>query len=107
MSKIYGIGDEEELANDLQEEMSKMIPLSVIDEIKAEIDALSDNEYFSNLWMIDVKSIIDSKVKEYNTSNVRECNTCKHSNNGETNSTETCHECMWDSKYEKVKEYTE
>ena len=41
------------------------IPLSVIDEIKAEIDALSDNEYFGNLWMIDVKSIIDRKVKEY------------------------------------------
>lgn len=36
-----------------------------IDEIKAEIDALSDNEYFGNLWMIDVKSIIDRKVKEY------------------------------------------
>lgn len=36
-----------------------------IDEIKAEIDTLSDNEYFGNLWMIDVKSIIDRKVKEY------------------------------------------
>lgn len=41
------------------------IPLSVIDEIKAEIDTLSDNEYFENLWMIDVKDIINRKVKKY------------------------------------------
>lgn len=31
----------------------------------------------------------------------RDCNTCKHSDNGNCAYTEECHECMWKSKYEK------
>ena len=48
---------------------TEFIPMSVIEEIKREIDTLSDNEYFVNLWMIDVKSLIDRKVKEYTDGN--------------------------------------
>lgn len=32
---------------------------------------------------------------------LRNCKTCKHSNNGNCAYTEKCHECMWDSKYEQ------
>lgn len=31
----------------------------------------------------------------------RDCNTCKHSDNGNCAYTEECHECMWKSKYEQ------
>lgn len=31
----------------------------------------------------------------------RECASCKHSNNGECAYTEKCHECMWESQYER------
>lgn len=31
----------------------------------------------------------------------RDCNTCKHSDNGNCAYTEECHECMWKSKYDQ------
>ena len=31
----------------------------------------------------------------------RDCNSCKHSDNGNCAYTEECHECMWESKYEQ------
>ena len=75
MNKIYGIGDEEELANDLQEEMSKMIPLSAIKEIREDISANNlgldmDKATLEELIVIDltrkaVIELIDRKVKEY------------------------------------------
>lgn len=33
---------------------------------------------------------------------VRDCLHCKHSKNGKINSTETCHECMWENQFEKA-----
>ena len=30
---------------------------------------------------------------------LRDCKTCKHSDNGNCAGTEECHECMWESKY--------
>ena len=32
---------------------------------------------------------------------LRDCKTCKHSENGNCARTEECHECMWESKYEQ------
>ena len=32
---------------------------------------------------------------------LRDCKTCKHSDNGNCAYTEECHECMWESKYEQ------
>lgn len=32
---------------------------------------------------------------------LRDCKTCKHSDNGNCAGTEECHECMWESKYEQ------
>ena len=32
---------------------------------------------------------------------LRDCNSCKHSDNGKCAYTEECHECMWESKYEQ------
>lgn len=34
------------------------------------------------------------------TTRDRRCDNCEHSHDGHINDTETCHECMWDSKYE-------
>lgn len=34
------------------------------------------------------------------TTQDRRCDNCEHSSDGNINDTETCHECMWDSKYE-------
>lgn len=32
---------------------------------------------------------------------LRDCKTCKHSDNGNCSGSEECHECMWESKYEQ------
>lgn len=38
------------------------------------------------------------------TTQDRRCDSCEHSRDGKINDTETCHECMWDSKYEPRRE---
>lgn len=38
------------------------------------------------------------------TTQDRRCDSCEHSSDGHINDTETCHECMWDSKYKPRRE---
>lgn len=59
MSKIYGIGDEEELAEDLQKELPNRI-IEELEKIKAEIRGRCR---FS-ISKIDVLDIIDNHISE-------------------------------------------
>ena len=79
MSKIYEIGDvyyekhtvvgvshrNGEVSETQIEVIKDIIPLSVIDEIKAEILNLSEGVEPERIWNIDVFDIIDRKVKEH------------------------------------------
>lgn len=46
----------------------------------------------------------DVYTKNMCTTQDRRCDNCEHSCDGHINDTETCHECMWDSKYEPRRE---
>lgn len=67
MNRIYGIGDEEELANDLQEEMKRMIPIEVLDKIRDEIERKAHSGQWSDATMygmLKAVAIIDKYRKE-------------------------------------------
>ena len=49
---------------------------------------------------MEKKTLSEAIVKDIQ---VRDCLHCKHSKNGKINSTETCHECMWENQFEKAK----
>ena len=62
------------------------------------IKALGSWEQYSDkLW----KNAYERGKAEALEQQKRECNTCKHSDNGNCAYTEECHECMWESKYEQ------
>lgn len=66
MSKIYGIGDEEELDEDLQKELPSKI-IAELEKIRAEINALDkwgETFYRYNLALGDCIEIIDSHISE-------------------------------------------
>lgn len=46
------------------------------------------------------KEALDMAIKALEQQ-LRDCKTCKHSDNGNCAGTEECHECMWGSKYEQ------
>lgn len=71
MNKIYSMGDEEELAEDLQKELPNRI-IAELEEIKANIDDLDrhfDNDYFSGnkesmFKCKEVFEILDKRISE-------------------------------------------
>lgn len=76
--------------------------------MKIEIDILEEmyKEYVSvNLGRGNGKTITDNLLKAIKNGTpleqLRDCKTCKHSDNGNCAGTEECHECMWESKYEQ------
>ena len=56
-----------------------------------------------NSFELDLCKECYSELEEWFTGciQVRDCLHCKHSKNGKINSTETCHECMWENQFEK------
>ena len=76
--------------------------------------ALTERERDRILKALDQENVIQQmrdateeerkSVKDYTanmcTTQDRLCDSCEHSRDGNINDTETCHECMWDSKYE-------
>lgn len=61
--------------------------------------------YVANLMNLDrtrmVNTALDVAVKALKSQlQQRNCESCKHSNNGRCAYTEECHECMWGNKYE-------
>lgn len=61
--------------------------------------------YVANLMNLDrtimVNTALDVVVKVIESQlQQRNCESCKHSNNGRCAYTEECHECMWENKYE-------
>lgn len=61
--------------------------------------------YVANLMNLDrtrmVNTALDVAVKALESQlQQRNCESCKHSNNGRCAYTEECHECMWENKYE-------
>lgn len=78
MRKIYGIGDEEELAEDLQKELSNRI-IEELEQIKAdfeEIQLLRDNPYNNrteySVSMTELRELFDNHISKLKGEN-KEC----------------------------------
>ena len=70
---------------------------------------LTERERDRILKALDQENVIQSTDGYDYTANMcttqdRRCDNCEHSRDGHINDTETCHECMWDSKYEPRRE---
>lgn len=72
--------------------------------IKKEIDSEDVNcqyeeDYVYNSGLQKAIDVIDNHIERLKEENIRDCETCIHSDNGKIAPIEICHDCMWNSKW--------